>query len=253
MPRAIAYLRRHHVALFALLVACGGTSYAAARFPANSVGSSAIKRNAVIRAKIHANAVNSAKVADHSLLAKDFKAGQLPTGAPGAKGPAGARGATGATGGTGPQGVPGPTASAFATTDKVVSILGSGPIPVISLSSADIHNIFDTGTHSTGKLQVGFPARVILDATATITMTGSWTADGQCQIEVISAQGAPTQAGQTVFFPMQGQTDNVHVTGGVDLAPGTYDAELECVAVTGGTLTVAESYRSDITAVAAAR
>jgi len=159
----------------------------------------------------------------------------------------------GEQGGTGPQGVPGPTAAAFATTDNPVSIIGSGPIPVISLSSADIHNIFDAGTHSTGKLQFGFPARVILDATATITMTGSWTANGQCQLEVISAQGSRTRAGQTVFFPMQGQTDNVHATGAVDLAPGTYDVDLECVAVMGGTLTQAESYVSDITAIAAAR
>jgi hypothetical protein len=48
MPdRFRAYVRQHHLALFALFVALGGTSYAAIRLPANSVGNRQIKNRAV--------------------------------------------------------------------------------------------------------------------------------------------------------------------------------------------------------------
>ena len=66
------------VALVALFVAMGGVGYAALKLPKNSVG----------RKQIKANAVNSSKVANNSLLAGDFKAGQLPAGPRGPKGDA---------------------------------------------------------------------------------------------------------------------------------------------------------------------
>ena len=81
------------VALLALFVALGGGAYAALKLPKNSVGSKQIK----------ANAVNSSKVKDGSLLAGDFKASQLPKGDkgdpclasdPNCKGPKGDTGAT---------------------------------------------------------------------------------------------------------------------------------------------------------------
>ncbi len=99
------------LAVVALLVALGGTSYAAGLLPANSVGTVQLKKDAVV----------SAKVKDGSLLASDFKNGQLPAGpagAPGASGPpgpagpagpAGATGAAGATGSPGKDGAQGPT------------------------------------------------------------------------------------------------------------------------------------------------
>lgn len=59
------------IALLALFVALGGTSYAVAQLPANSVGAKQLKKNAV----------TAAKVKDRSLLAQDFKSGQLPAGA----------------------------------------------------------------------------------------------------------------------------------------------------------------------------
>jgi hypothetical protein len=78
----------------ALVIALGGTSYAAVALPKNSVGNKQLKTSAV----------TSSKVEDRTLLSKDFKAGQLPAGqrglagAPGRKGDAGAPGATGAPG-----------------------------------------------------------------------------------------------------------------------------------------------------------
>jgi hypothetical protein len=80
------------VACLALTIALGGTSYAAITLPAGSVGTKQLKKNAVI----------SAKVKNRSLLAIDFKRGQLPRGARGATGAGGATGATGATGPAGP-------------------------------------------------------------------------------------------------------------------------------------------------------
>lgn len=78
------------VALTALLVALVGTSYAATKLPANSVGAKQLKKNSV----------TGAKVRSHSLNATDFKTDSLPAGA---KGPAGP------TGPTGPKGDPGNT------------------------------------------------------------------------------------------------------------------------------------------------
>jgi hypothetical protein len=69
------------VAYLALFVALGGGAYAALKLPKNSVGSKQIKPNAV----------KSSKVANGSLLAGDFKAGQLPAGPRGVKGDKGDR------------------------------------------------------------------------------------------------------------------------------------------------------------------
>ena len=77
------------VACLALVVALGGTGYAAlVRVPLNSVGT----------AQLMANAVVSSKVKDGSLLATDFKPGQLPSGPPGPKGDTGDPGPPGLSG-----------------------------------------------------------------------------------------------------------------------------------------------------------
>lgn len=80
------------VASVALAVALGGTSYAAINLPANSVGTKHIKSNAVV----------SSKVKNRSLLAVDFKSGQLPRGPVGPAGPSGPAGPAGAPGPAGP-------------------------------------------------------------------------------------------------------------------------------------------------------
>lgn len=90
----ISHLRSNAVAYLALFVALSGTSYAAISLPRNSVGPTQLKFNAV----------TSAKVKDRSLLAKDFRAGEMPAGAPGRIGSDGANGATGPAGPAGPAG-----------------------------------------------------------------------------------------------------------------------------------------------------
>ena len=91
------------LALTALFVALGGVSWAAVTLPADSVGKRQLKRDAV----------TSEKVANGSLKASDFAAGQLPagergpagpTGPAGPAGPAGERGDRGETGPAGPKG-----------------------------------------------------------------------------------------------------------------------------------------------------
>ncbi|HEX4669837.1 MAG TPA: hypothetical protein VH275_07700 [Solirubrobacterales bacterium] len=79
------------IATLALFLALGGgAAYAASNIAKNSVGAKQLKRNAV----------TGAKVKDGSLLAGDFKAGQLPVGERGPQGLQGAAGSPGAPGAT---------------------------------------------------------------------------------------------------------------------------------------------------------
>src|SRR3954451_24832509 len=80
------------VALTALVVSLGGNSYAAITLAKNSVTSKAITDGQVKRVDLAKNAVGTDQVADGSLLAGDFKAGQLPAGAAGPKGDKGDKG-----------------------------------------------------------------------------------------------------------------------------------------------------------------
>src|SRR5947209_15380806 len=66
------------IACLALLLALGGTGYAAIKLPKNSVTTYQVK--------------------DFSLLARDFKRGQIPAGPVGPQGPAGAQGPAGPAG-----------------------------------------------------------------------------------------------------------------------------------------------------------
>lgn len=75
-------------ATLALVIALGGTSYAAIILPADSVGTTQLKKRAVTASRIRPSAVTSVSVRNRTLRAVDFKAGQLPAG------PAGPAGAT---------------------------------------------------------------------------------------------------------------------------------------------------------------
>jgi len=99
MPSSVLrHVRRNIVAYVALFIALGGTSYAAIKLPANSVGTRQLRRGAV----------TAAKVKSHSLLLSDFKAGQINGGgAQGPQGPQGPQGAPGRDGAPGHAGAPG--------------------------------------------------------------------------------------------------------------------------------------------------
>jgi hypothetical protein len=72
------------VAYLALLLALGGSSYAAVKLGKNSVTAKAIKKGAVKRQKLRNDAVDSSKVQAGSLLASDVQGGILPPGGFGA-------------------------------------------------------------------------------------------------------------------------------------------------------------------------
>jgi hypothetical protein len=94
------------MAATAVFLVLGGTAYAAA----GKLGKGSVKG-----VNIAKNAITSPKVKDHSLLAQDFKTGQLPAGPVGPVGPkgdAGAKGDTGPKGDTGATGPPGPATGA---------------------------------------------------------------------------------------------------------------------------------------------
>ena len=95
------------MATVAVFIALGGSSYAAL-----TVTSRTVKNNSLKSIDLRNNSIRSVDVRNNSLLAKDFKAGQLPAGAPGPQGPKGdpgLPGAAGAKGDTGAQGEKGET------------------------------------------------------------------------------------------------------------------------------------------------
>jgi len=93
-------------ATMALVVALGGSAYAA-----NTIRSSDIRNGQVKQVDLANNAVTSGKVRNGTLLRKDFRSGQIP---------AGSRGATGATGAKGDKGEAGPS-DAFQAFRNVIS------------------------------------------------------------------------------------------------------------------------------------
>jgi hypothetical protein len=80
------FLRQNTIALLALFIALGGTTFAASTIvlPANSVGAKQLKKNAVINKKIKANAVTGSKVKNDSLKGADIlesSLGKVPSAA----------------------------------------------------------------------------------------------------------------------------------------------------------------------------
>ena len=84
----------------AVFVALGGSAYAGATLSRNSVHSAQIANGSVKRVDIATNAIDTTKVADGSLLLRDFKTGQLKAGATGPQGPQGPAGPKGDPGAT---------------------------------------------------------------------------------------------------------------------------------------------------------
>lgn len=66
MTRILGYLKQNAIALAALFIALGGTSYAAVAIPKNSVGSRQIRKGAVTSSKIHTGTITPGKLASGS-------------------------------------------------------------------------------------------------------------------------------------------------------------------------------------------
>lgn len=86
-------------ATVALFIALGGTSYAVAQLPRNSVGTAQIKRSAVGTSELRANAVRSKSIRNGSVALRDVSRGARSAlhgvkGDPGPKGDPGSAGVT---------------------------------------------------------------------------------------------------------------------------------------------------------------
>jgi hypothetical protein len=77
------------IASTALFISIGGSSYAGIRLGRDSVVSRNIRNGRVKRPDLARNVVGNAQVQNGSLLAADFKSGQLPAGPVGPQGPKG--------------------------------------------------------------------------------------------------------------------------------------------------------------------
>src|SRR3954454_10523296 len=79
----------------AVFIALGGTTYAAATLPRNSVGSAQLRANAVGASELRAGAVRSTDIRDRSITLRDLST-SARTSLRGTPGPAGATGPAGA-------------------------------------------------------------------------------------------------------------------------------------------------------------
>lgn len=152
------YLRRNHVALMALFVALGGTSYAAAGLPRNSVGEPQIKKDAVRASEIRKNAVSASEVQNGSLGPEELKPGTLLQGPAGERGPQGDQGPPGQPGSPGQPGQPGSTPEGFtriprtvATGHSAATFDGARPTaPEIPLVTRGVLDLYAKCLHATG-------------------------------------------------------------------------------------------------------
>ena len=161
------------IAVVALFIALGGASYAAIKVPKNSVGTKQIKKNAV----------NSSKVKNKSLLAKDFKAGQLPRGPIGPAGPIGQTGMAGRDGSAGPTGQNGAPGEDGATGPSGAT----GPDGATGLQGPTGPTGLDGGTGPTGSTgATGTSSAAVMAAHTTSNLGGFFAISGVTSTSVAS-------------------------------------------------------------------
>jgi hypothetical protein len=187
------------VALLALFVALGGSSYAALQLPKGSIGTKQLKNGAV----------TSKKVRNNSLLVRDFRASQRSR----LRGPQGARGPQGPQGPQGPVGpATGPAGGALAGNypNPTLSPEGRGPAVAGVLIREDgaVMNWFNrrggkpTATSpEAGTYVLTFPGSPSIDIENTIplvTLGGGVTGEvlvdplgGDIVVETFDSAGAP--------------------------------------------------------------
>jgi hypothetical protein len=207
--RGAKHIRRNTVAYIALVMAMGGTSYAAAQLPHDSVGS----------AQIRANAVRSSEVKDGALRARDFGAGELPAGAAGPDGPAGPAGPQGPAGPAGPAGGADDNPAVRVDDDTQVE-LDSASFALLSLDD----EVFDTGEMHPGN---GNDDRIRVPRTGTYVLQGEveWEADGTGyrRVDLVQLNNHAAVVGSTVVEPRDSAIQNTiqQTTAIVHLTEGT--------------------------------
>ena len=198
--------RQQFVGFVALFIVLGGVSYAAVTLPAGSVGSKQIKKDAV----------NSIKVKNNSLMADDFKAGQIPAGPKGEQGPKGEKGPKGEQGS---KGEPGPTASAFAQNSSGVTL--------------------DFSATVLNQLTITTKVQSRLVAQASVDVSGSAGSNLYCFITNDLGFSSADDWSVRTNDDFTG-TQNTGVIGAKVLPAGTYTVYLAC-GKNSGTITYVES------------
>ena len=221
------------IAMIALVVAAAGGGYAAAKLPKNSVGT----------AQLRNSSVTSAKVKNHSLLAVDFKPGQLeriipsaigPTGPTGARGRRGAQGLighsgaggapgpVGDTGAQGPIGTQGPAGLSYGN-----SFVGAPTTAVSGCGSIDVIGSVVSPTSTSRLLLLGQAELSATGATNAQLVTEVTT--GAESILGSADTGAPVAltASNSERFTFSGVV--MQGTTAVDLPPGNYNVRLRLV------------------------
>ncbi len=138
----------HAMAGVALFISLGGTSYAVAKLPKNSVGSPQVK--------------------DGSLTEKDLKAGVLmsgPAGAPGARGPRGEAGAQGPAGPAGAAGAAGPAGPASLPELRIANTYDTA-VPMVATGGGQAVKVLSMPNLPAGKYRTELVGSIDLQPTA---------------------------------------------------------------------------------------
>ena len=110
------------VAVLALFVALGGSSYAAITITGNNV-----ENGTLTSADLKNNSVTSVDIRSGSLVPQDFKAGQLPAGPQGVQGPQGIQGPKGDQGPPGISGLQRVSATSGPNSDSPKEVMANCP------------------------------------------------------------------------------------------------------------------------------
>lgn len=207
-----AHLKGNAVAYLALFIALGGTSYAAVKLPAASVGSAQLKKGAVTEAKL-----------SPSVLAKLNRAGVPgPAGAAGAVGPAGPKGDPGADG----------VLATGSMDDR-----SSRPIPATGIINGGFLTSVSPATGG-GDLRIDRPARLVISGTIGMSRVGTTPAAAFCNaVAVPDTTRLGTQVGGGADAVLDGSVAGgkveVPIQGVIDVAPGGWNVTIACSRIDG--------------------
>jgi hypothetical protein len=199
--RIVSYLRRNHLAVLALFIALGGTSYAAVKLPANSVGAKQLKKSAVSSSKVKDG---SLRTADLSTAARAALRGQK-----GDAGPAGAAGPRGDAGSAGP--------TASATTSQATTV-------ALTTTDAEVMHTDVTTT---------FSSTLVAHATADVVRTSGGSGNIHCKLQIAPGPAftAYTAVGQLVEAYEPGTNtfeDTLPLLGATSRPAGAYRFRTQC-------------------------
>jgi hypothetical protein len=241
----LRFARANTIALIALFIALGGTTFAATGFPRNSIGAKQLKKNAVTNPKIKRNAVTGAKIANNSVTGADVLESSLGR-------------------------VPSATNATHATTADNATTVGGASVNTLSIGrSTSSTDASGTGTScdpnttafvDCGTVAMTLPrsARVLILADAAFDGSNSFGNRGDCQITVDGARiGGLLSAGSvnvntTTGTVLIGPGYNANTQDGIALnavtgvlTAGAHSFALQCNQA-GGSIEFSETYVSAV-------